>query len=300
MFRFKQFISEGGAFQLGPIVDRKRTGPKAAPFESSLRGETIPVVTNFLSSLSDEVKKQHGVEIFGQNKQALHNREAFKTGSTEYFMDPKIPHQKYTAGIKKTGDVDALIDGRHKEKVEQTLNSLTGKNVGGVKFVGWGKGADESHILLQHPMHPHPLQIDLNHVEYENHNPTRGAQFARSGGSFEDRSRGIKGSHHKMLLSLVAKAKNLRWGPRGLKERDAEPSAEGDKTPESVSTKLYGAAHEGIHSFTGNVGLIANHIPKEHHQEIVDGFRHSLEKEKESNPEQHPAMIALKRGLDIA
>lgn len=300
MIRFKTFISEGGNYQLGPMVNRKKTGPKAAPFESSKRGDTIPIVTNFLSGLSDKVREQHGVDIFGKNKNALDNREAFKTGSTEYFMDPAISHEKYAAGIKKTGDVDALIDGRHKEKVEQTLNSLSGKTVGGVKFVGWGRGAEESHILIQHPMHPHPLQIDLNHVEYENHNPTRGAQFARSGGSFEDRSQGIKGSHHKMLLSLVAKAKNLRWGPRGLKERDAEPSAEGDKTPESVSKKLYGVEDQGIHSFTGNVALIAKHIPKEHHQEIVDGFRHSLEKEKEKNPDEHPAMKALKQGLKIA
>lgn len=300
MLKYKQFLQldEGGNIQLGTAAEIKlgKGGAKAAPFDSSKREHTVPDIHAALSALHDRIHKQHGVEIFGKGKTALNNGSAYQSGSTAFLFDKNVSHKDYTKSIPKTGDVDTMINRDHKDKLEHALSSMpAGTKLGKTTYLGWKKGGDESHILLQHPDHEHPIQVDLNHVRYEGENPTKGAQFARSGGSLQDRAVGIKGEHHKRLLNAVAKSKGMKWGPKGLKGENDAPSAEGDSDPSSVSKKLFGVDHEGIKSFSGVVGLIKKHIPASQHKTILDTYSDSFSKEKDDA--YKPSVAHLRKHL---
>lgn len=297
MLKYKQFLqlTEGGNIQLGK---KGEGGAQAAPFDSSKRETTVPDIHAALSVLHDKVQKQHGVHIFGKDKAALKTGSAFQSGSTAFLFDKNISHKDYAAKVPKTGDVDTLVNKEHKEKLDHTLSSLpAGTRLGKTTYLGWKKGADESHVLLHHPDHEHPIQVDMNHVKYDGEHPSEGSQFARSGGSLEDRGSGIKGEHHKRLINAVAKTKGMKWGPKGLKGADDAPSAEGDMSHASVSKKLFGVEHEGIKSFSGITSLIKKHIPAAHHQAIFDNFAGSFAKEMDGPAK--PSLDHLRKHLGV-
>lgn len=297
MLRYKRFLNEGGNIQLGK---KGENGPKAAPFDSTKRHTTAPDIHQALGELHDRVKKETGSEIFGSGKQALKTGTAYHTGSTRHFFDNNIAHGNYAKNIPKTGDIDTLINREHKDNLNATLDKMpAGTKLGKTKFLGWKKGGDESHILLQHPDHEHPIQVDLNHVKYHKDEPMEGARFARTGGSLEDRGQGIKGEQHKRLIHSVAKLKGMKWGPKGLKNDADAPSADGDQDPKGVSTKLFGKHDEDIHSFSGVTKLIKQHIPAHQHQEVMNHFAGEPGSEKRNEDGMGPAIKHLQKHLGV-
>lgn len=310
MLKYKQFLqlTEGGNIQLGK---KGGDGAQAAPFDSSKRETTHKDMLGVFSDLHDKMFKQHGVHLFGKDKSALQPGKdpnypgssvpsGLRAGSTKFLYDKTISHKDYAGGIKKTGDVDSFVDETHKEKLEHTLSSLpVGSKLGNSTYLGWKPGGGESHILVKHPEHEHPLQLDLNHVKYVNGHPTKGAQFSRTGGSFEDRKVGVKGKHVNMLLNATAKTMGMKKGPKGLKDADAPPSAYGEQTPEGISKKLFGVVHDDVESFSGIIRMIKKHLPAPKHKEIHDHFVASLEKDPDGPAANKPAIDMLRKHLGV-
>jgi hypothetical protein len=298
MLRFKQFISEGGNIQIGKVGG---DGPKAAPFDSSNRERLQPDIINALHAVHKHVEGiVPGAHIFGKDGSSLKSQGAFDTGSTKMFFDKSIPHKEYAEGIKKTGDIDALIDGKRQPEVQKALtDTKPGTKFGNLTYLGVKHhGGNESSILMKHPDHPEPLQIDLTHSPYENNEPTQEAKDSRRGGSFEDRKMGIKGVRLNQLTHSVAKnVHGMKYSTKGLKAGDAEPSSTGIQNSKAVSKKLFGVEHKDIDSFSGVARLIKQYVPAEHHQAIFDTFKNSLGKDAETSGK--PALDHLRKHLGV-
>lgn len=313
MLKYKQFLqlTEGGNIQIGPIGG---TGAKAAPFNSGNREHLQSDIIDALHAVHKHLNKVvPGSHIFGKNANALKAKPAepgkeegppaFHTGSTRMFYDPKIPHKDYADGIKKTGDIDALIDKKHQPAVQKALTDTPiGTKFGKYTFHGVKHhGGNESSMVMTHDNHPEEKhQFDLTHSDYENNEPTQEAKDARRGGSFGDRRQGIKGSDLNRLTHAVAKVVHgMKYANKGLKAGDASPSSFGIMRSKDVSKKLFGnkpgTNHDDIDSFSGVTRLTNEHIPHEHHQAIFDTFKNSLGKDAETTGK--PAVEHLRSNL---
>jgi hypothetical protein len=324
MMKYKQFLNliEGGNVQLGTPTEIKagKGGPKAAAFATKQRSGIAADIHGALLSFADRVHKQHAVHIFGKDSIALkeprpgkdkkeHAPSAYTAGSTKFLYHPKVSDSEYAKKVvsivngkkvSQTGDVDTLMNGDHKDHMIHTLSSMpAGTKLGNTTFLGMKPGSGETHMLLQHPDHEHPIQVDLNHAKYDGEHPSEGAQFSRSGGSIDDRAEGIKGKHLNMLQNSAAKSLGMKKGPKGLKAGDATPASYGEETPTGISKKLFGdnADHEKVESFSGFAQLIKKHIPTSKHQEIFDHFSGSLEKDPDGAESHKPAIDALRKHL---
>lgn len=324
MLKFKQFISEGGNIKIygdeqgniNPKGAKSEKFPKlihaAQPFSNTARESLQPDIIDALHAVHNHLNKMvPESHIFGKNAQALKAKPAepgkeegppaFHTGSTKMFYDPKILHKDYAAGIKETGDVDALIDGKHQPAVQKALSNIpSGTRFGKYTFHGViHHSGNESSLVMTHDDHPgESHQFDLTHVQYEKDEPTQEAKDSRRGGSFEDRKMGIKGMHLNQLTHSVAKnVHGMKYSTKGLKAGDAEPSSTGIQNSKAVSKKLFGVAHDDIDSFSGVTRLINQHIPPEHHQAIFDTFKNSLGKDADTSGK--PALDHLRSNLKV-
>lgn len=246
-----------------------------------------------LSAIHDSFHKEHGVNLFGKNAKALHNNTAY-SGSTKHLMSKNIEHKEFAHYKPSVGDVDVQIPKEHAEKLANHL--AIGRHFGNYHVVGLKKHGTETTALMKHytgKIH----QFDFEHVNYKNDEPTKGEQFAHSS-DWEDTKAGIKGAHHKILLNAAGGDKYKFSITHGLSSREKE--GQGEQDPEKISKRLFGdsADHSKIHSFHGIAELIKKHIPPEHHEEIYNKFKSSMESKKKIDSSKAYAHLRKTLGIE--
>lgn len=293
MIKFKQFLMllEGGNIKV--------QGGQAAPFDSSLRSTLQPELQTALVDLHNKVRQQHGVEAFGTDAAAIHKGTGF-AGSTNHFFDKQIDHPQYQRVIPYTGDIDVQANAKHTEAVKSTIASLTNEKIGNFTVLGHKGHGTTTSMVLSHPKLEHPVQVDVEHVEYDGDHPDQGERFVNSS-SFDDRRQGIKGVHHKLLLHAVAQENEMKFSAAGgLKGKDQPGEARGPKDPKTISTTLFGEHHSDIHSFGGVARLINKHYSAGQKQSIATRFAETADKRARSPEHTANAIRVLHSTLGLA
>lgn len=186
----KRYLLEGGNYL------------NAQQIPSSLRTEAVKEITKVLMLLNSEFQKQHGYPIWTPE---LFRSKQFLSGSSLHFFDLiNITGEVYQKVKERTGDVDTQVDKNIKEPLNNTLDSLKGKNIKGIKLLDFK--ADPAQFItlwelseLKLEENPLRVQVDLELVEYEDSKPTAWSKFAHSS-SWEDLTAGVKGVFHKYLM----------------------------------------------------------------------------------------------------
>jgi hypothetical protein len=246
-----------------------------------------------LDALHDSFHREHGIELFGKNKRALHSGAAY-SGSTRSLMNKEIPHEEFVKNKPSVGDIDVQIPKEHADKLAEHLKA--GKHFGNYHVIGVKKHGLETSALMKH--HSGKIhQFDFEHVKYHQDEPTQAEQFAH-GSAWEDIKAGVKGMHHKTLLNAIGGDKFKFSITHGLKSREDE-SDPGESDPHRISRKLFGfkADHEKIHSFIGLADLIKHHVPKEQHLAIYNKFKEATDSKKKIDSSK--ALKYLHNHLDI-
>jgi hypothetical protein len=247
-----------------------------------------------LSSVHDSIHKEHGVHIFGKDKEALHSGSVY-SGSTEHLMNREISHEEFAKHKPNVGDIDVKVPHEHYDKIHDHMQP--GRKFGKYTVVGAKKSGSESHALMRHE-NGSVHQVDFEKADYHEGKPSNFEHFAHSG-NWEDTKAGIKGVHHKFLLNAAGGDTHKFSTAKGLKTRDQAPSESGVKDTHKITHTLFGkgADEKHLHSFTGLAHLIKKHIPVERHKEIFDKFVSSTASKKDMN---HKAAIdTLAKHLNI-
>lgn len=296
MISFKYFILEGGNIK---VKDAEGKEVAAAPFAVKNRTEQAGDVHDALHALHDSFHASTGKHLFGKDAASLKTGSAY-SGSTRQFMnkDPQagnISDSEFTKHKPKVGDVDVQVPKEHKDDLHAHLTNNIGKRFGKYTLVGIKKSGAETHAVMRHD-NGENHQFDFEHVEYHGHEPAAHEQFGHSS-SWEDAKHGIKGAHHKILLSSIATGAGKKYSAAyGMRSRTDENDP-GIKEPKAISKSLFGAKanHDNIHSFVGLADSIKKHIPAEQHQAIYDKFKGSMASNK--NVDSTKAIAHLKSTL---
>lgn len=283
-------ITEGGNIK----VKTPEGEVSAAPFKVRDRAEQSRHIRQALQDIHTAFREAHGEHLFGKNADAL-NRGAVYGGSTKDFMDRvNIPDKEFTKHKPSVGDIDVQVSHDHKNKLASVL--IPGTRHGSYTVVGTKKHGNEISAVMRHDNGEHH-QFDFEGVDTDENGPTRASQFLHSS-NWEDTKKGIKGSHHKILLNAIGGDTHKFSITHGLRSRTDETDP-GSKNPEEVSGRLFGdkADHSKVHSFGGIAELIRDHVPPERHQQIYDKFRDSVSKMKDTD--HGPALAHLRNTLGV-
>lgn len=264
-----QLILEGGNVKIGDV------GADSVKVTENSRPQVANDLHGMLSSLHDSFKKEHGHNLFGAEKKALHSRSAF-SGSTTHLFDSGISHKDLVKHKSSFGDVDVKVPEEHLDTLHGHLTP--GKKFGKYTVVGAKRGGSELHALMKHD-NGEVHQVDFEKTKYEHNEPSKFDQFAHSA-DWNDIKGGIKGMHHKVLLNALGGTKNKFSIVHGLGQREGDPKW--DKDTHSITKKLFGksADEKHLHSFKGLVHLMKTHLPKNKQQEVTDKFKESVSKMK--------------------
>lgn len=270
MFTFKQYLKEGGNIMIGDVANNP------VHVTEKNRNDTQTDIHKTLGSIHDSFHKENGGHLFGKGKKALITGSAY-AGSTKHLMSHGISDAEFAHHKPTSGDVDSQIPREHKDALAKHLTP--GKKFGNYTVIGTKKHGNEVSAVMRHKNGQHH-QFDFEGVDYANDQPTKGEQFAHSS-NWEDTKKGIKGSHHKILLNAVGGSVHKFSITHGLRSRTDE-SKSGTKNPEEISHTLFGkdADHKKIHSFQGISELIKKHVNPLRHQEIYDKFKDGVSKLK--------------------
>lgn len=309
MKSFKQFILEGGNITVKHYSTGEDVGSE--PIDSNQREEVSKDIHNSLKHLDSSFKEKHGESLFGKS---LDSGSAY-AGSTQHFMNKKIPHQEFLQHKPTVGDIDTQINSKHKDKLEQHLTP--GSTFGNMTVIGTKKHGSQISAIMRHNPTGKNHQVDFEPVEYDEktQEPNELAKFSHSS-DWGDVKKGIKGAFHKILLSSTTAAHSKpgivedKKGKReiqevephafsvdkGLRERHkqidtvsdmpvykevAPKDSQYDTDLSSIHQKLFGSKgsdedKQKISSFSGLADQIRTKIPKEKHAKVVHKFLHSL------------------------
>jgi hypothetical protein len=266
MIRFAQFLVEGGNVKVG----EHQAGP--IDVKKHKRENVQADVHAALTSIGDSFQKAHKADLFGPKHQALTTGSAY-SGSTKALFDKNISHEEFTKHKPSVGDVDVKIPGEHIDNLKTHLQP--GQKHGKYTVVGSKRSGTELHALMKHE-NGSVHQVDFEKSEYKDGHPHPFEQFAHSA-DWGDIKQGFKGVHHKILLNAVGRDKHKFGISKGLMSR-TDDKAEPIRDTHKITHTLFGkdADEKQLHSFSGLVGLIKKHVPKEHHAAISDKFVDSL------------------------
>jgi len=289
MLSFKRFLrhslQEGGNIKIGEVG--------AEPIKITHRPEQTQEVHNALSELHDSFHTATGHHLFGASKKALSTGSAY-SGSTKSLMSKDISDSEFTQHKPTVGDIDVQIPKEHKEALAQHLQP--GHKYGRYTVVGTKKHGNEVSAVMRHDDGSHH-QFDFEATHYHQEEPTKGEQFLHSS-DWQDTKAGIKGAHHKILISSVGGETHKFSITHGLRPRTETGKEPGITDPTEVSKTLFGpkADHSKITSFHGVVDLIKKHVPAERHQAIYDKFKGGVSKNSLNN---EPALAHMRKVLGV-
>lgn len=158
----------------------------------------VPVVDSLLKSMDASFMSKFKSNLWSP---ALMKNKEFLSGSAFHFLNVQIPDEKFVKHKPTVGDIDTMVDKNKREQVETWLRSITGKQVGPAKLIGFkpNPGGDQFITLWEFSEPPVRVQLDLELVDFENNAPTAWSKFSHSS-SWDDLEAGIKGVFHKYLL----------------------------------------------------------------------------------------------------
>jgi hypothetical protein len=288
--RFVKTINEGGNVKIKTSTGEVSAGPITVGHRPTIQSH----VSSALSAIHDSFHKATGKHLFGAGQKALKTGSAY-SGSTKHLMNKSIPDKEFTQHKKTVGDIDVQIPKEHAAALHAHLQP--GMKFGNHTVLGTAKHGSEMSAVMKHEPSGEHHQIDFEHTDYKDNEPTKAEQFSHSS-DWGDTKAGIKGMHHKMLINAAGRDTHKFSITHGLRSRtdDKDP---GVRDPEKVSKGLFGAKadHSKIHSFTGVADLIKNHIDSQHHQEIYDKFKSSATTKK--NMDHSKAINHLRKTLGV-
>lgn len=199
MFRFKQFILEGGnlPYPVDPN-DASKGSRTSDSVESSNRDEQTGHFRDFFNSVDNGFKKQHGHSLFGRS---LETGSAY-SGSARPYMDTSISTEKFKKVKPRLGDFDVQIPEQHRQKLNDYLKP--GDVHGKFKVIHTRTTGSQTHAIVQHLDTGKQHQLDFEPVEYDEktQEPTKFEQLAHSS-HMGDMEHGIKGRFHKELIQSI-------------------------------------------------------------------------------------------------
>jgi len=276
MKTFLSYLAEGGNIKVGDHA--------AAPFKVTAenRDSRVKDIHDSMHALNKSFHAEHGHHLFDGGK-------AHYGGSSMQLMDKDIPAAEFAKHKPTVGDVDVHVPHENGDKLHDHLKPGTkfGKyTVAGVKK----HGIDVSAVMKHDNGETH--QIDFIKGKH-----ARAEQSFLHSSHWDDVKKGVKGSHHKLLLNTAAGETHKFSISGGLKSR-TDDEDKGHQHPEKISKALFGknADHEKIHSFHGTAELIRDHIPAKEHQGIYDRFKGSLARAGQTDHTK--ALAHLKKTLN--
>ena len=185
-------IAEGGNVQIGPH-SAERINLVKIP-----RNKIVPVIDELLHAVNNSFNAKFKTPLWSP---ALIQKKEFLSGSAFHFLNPGIPDEKFVKHKPSVGDIDTMVDEKKREQVELYLNSVTNKQIGPAKLLGFkpNPGGDQFITLWEFSEPPIKIQIDLELVPFDELGPTTWSKFSHSS-AWEDLEAGIKGVFHKYLL----------------------------------------------------------------------------------------------------
>ena len=258
MKTFISYITEGGNIKVG---DHEAAAFKITPENRESR---VNDIHDSMHELNKSFHAEHGHDLF-------HGGKAHYGGSSMQLMDKNIPSAEFAKHKPTVGDVDVHIPHEHGDKLHDHLK--TGARFGKYTVAGTKKhGIDVSAVM-------HHDNGELHQIDFIKGKHGKAEQSFLHSSHWDDVKKGVKGSHHKLLLNVAAGETHKFSISGGLKSRTDEAD-KGHQHPEKISKALFGkdADHSKIHSFHGLSELIRDHIPAEKHQDIYNRFKSSTDR----------------------
>lgn len=258
MKTFISYIAEGGNIKVGEH--------EAAPFTMTAqnRDSRVKDIHDSMHELNKSFHAEHGHDLF-------HGGKAHYGGSSMQLMDKNIPAAEFAKHKPQVGDVDVHVPHEHGDKLHAHLK--TGARFGKYTVAGTKKHGIDVSAVMQHD------NGELHQIDFIKGKHGRAEQSFLHSSHWDDVKRGVKGSHHKLLLNVAAGDTHKFSISGGLKSRTDEDD-KGHQHPEKISKALFGkdADHSKIHSFHGLAELVRDHIPASKHQDIYNRFKSSTDR----------------------
>ena len=135
----------------------------------------------------------------------LINSRTIFSGSTAPLFDNNITDVEFKKYKPFLGDIDVKIPKEIANRFKIFLESMKGKMIGQVKYLGNNSMSGQISALIEPPKNLIPnIQIDFEIVDFKDEKPTEFSIFSHSS-SWNDIKQNIKGIAHKYLIrSLIA------------------------------------------------------------------------------------------------
>ena len=200
---FKRNITEGGNLSSttpGWIGTPGTHDAQQIDLKVHNRAFIVPLLNKLLYGINDAYASQRHGPLW--NPAVLQKRE-FLSGSSLHFFDTNISDEQFFKVKPKVGDIDTQINAQQREGLEQFLQSVQGKQVGGATFLGYKLGNEQFSSMWEFQNPPVKIQIDFEFVDFDKGEPTSWAKFSHSS-SWDDLQAGVKGVFHKFLIQSLA------------------------------------------------------------------------------------------------
>jgi len=192
---FRKFLVEGGNVKVGEFAANSMD-LKKIPRKDRQRD-----VAGLMHGINNHFLTTTGNHLFGSKGEGIDSGEIF-AGSSKAFMDSKISDDEHLKYKPTVGDIDTMYPEEHKELLGKSLTP--GTRYGKYTLRGVQKSGTSYHGLFQHD-NGETHQVDFEPQPFENGKPNDWAQFSHSS-DWNDVKTGLKGIHHKLLLSSLTAA----------------------------------------------------------------------------------------------
>ena len=203
MFRFKEFIAEGGNVTIA--TPKGEVSAERIDLEKIDRDSIAIKLKRALQVINAGFSRKYGVPLWGGD---LFKSNAFLSGSSLHFFNTEIPSNVFVQYKRHLGDIDTQVDRAQEQNIKEFLNSIVGQKFGYITFVGFKTSAGQFITLWSFDKPQINVQIDLELVDFADGKPTQWSQFSHSS-AWSDMKEGIKGVFQKYLMRALT-TKTLR------------------------------------------------------------------------------------------
>jgi hypothetical protein len=228
---YGEFLFEGGNAK---AIDRS-TGETIARAEKIdlnkyERKKIVSEILQVLEKLNELFQKRYSKKIWN-NFEIVKSGKTF-SGSSEFFFDQKISDEEFIRHKPIIGDIDVIIPREISAEFQEFILTFENKKITPrVKYLGQDRTDFRNTWLgvfrYSDKKDTFNFQLDFEYGDWNNRkqSPSEWAKFSH-GSSWEDISQGMKGVHHKYLITNLA---------RTLSKREDIVIATPSSTPENVN-----------------------------------------------------------------
>ena len=165
------------------------------------------IIETFLFDINNAFDSSEHWHIWYDLSGIINSRIIF-SGSTNPLFDNNISDNEFRKYKPFLGDIDVKIPKEIASRFKIFLESIKGKMIGQVKYLGNNSMSGQISTLIELPKNfwyiTKNIQIDFEIVDFEDEKPTEFSIFSHSS-SWDDIKQNIKGIAHKYLIrSLIA------------------------------------------------------------------------------------------------